>query len=251
MSSDRKMAANRRNGRKGCGPRSAAGKATASRNSLRHGLAACRQPASSEEIERFAMALCQNNEDAALLAQARTVAANEMVLRAIEAQKMAVVERLRDRTAIALAKGDNSFIVAKACFLKARVASKEIQERVPGLLAKYQGQLLPPSQDVDSAPPAFGYYDDMVPIRLKALVEETDSIEVIQRALALARQHIEAQERDDYEALEQAAPDLLRLERYERRAWSKQKKAIYALVLLCGDNGPRALERESQADRVE
>jgi hypothetical protein len=40
MTSVRKIEANRHNGRKSCGPRTAAGKATASRNALQHGLAA-------------------------------------------------------------------------------------------------------------------------------------------------------------------------------------------------------------------
>ena len=50
--------------------------------------------------------ICRHNEDPALLEQARVVAANELVLRAINLQKIAVVERLRDLSAIALAKGD-------------------------------------------------------------------------------------------------------------------------------------------------
>ena len=39
MTSEQKIEANRRNGRKSRGPRTAAGKLTASRNALRHGLA--------------------------------------------------------------------------------------------------------------------------------------------------------------------------------------------------------------------
>ena len=33
-------------------------------------------------------------------------------------------------------------------------------------------------------------------------------------------------ERDEFAALEEAAPDLIRLDRYERRAWSRQKRVI-------------------------
>jgi hypothetical protein len=62
----------------------------------------------------------------------------------------------------------------------------------------------------------------IVPIRLKALLEESDSID--DRTLELTRQLI--QERDEFEALEAAVLDLLRLERYERRTWSRQKQAI-------------------------
>jgi hypothetical protein len=44
-----------------------------------------------------------------------------------------------------------------------------------------------------------------------------------ERALDLARKQIEQQERDEHEALKEAIPDLIRLERYERRAWSRQQ----------------------------
>jgi hypothetical protein len=46
--------------------------------------------------------------------------------------------------------------------------------------------------------------------------------------------------RDDYEALEAAVPDLIRLERYERRAWSRQKRAIREFVALHFDRNSRS-----------
>jgi hypothetical protein len=39
-------------------------------------------------------------------------------------------------------------------------------------------------------------------------------------------------ERDEYDALEEAVPDLTRLERYERRAWSWQRRAIHEFLNL-------------------
>jgi hypothetical protein len=46
------------------------------------------------------------------------------------------------------------------------------------------------------------------------------------RLLQLAKKRVKDQERDDYEALEAAILDLIRLDRYERRAWSRQKRAL-------------------------
>ena len=63
----------------------------------------------------------------------------------------------------------------------------------------------------------------IVPIRLKALLEEQ---ELDDQVLELARKRVKEQERDEYEALEAAILDLIRLGRYERRAWSRQKRAI-------------------------
>jgi len=96
MCSERRIAANRKNGRRSSGPRTKAGKIRASRNALQHGLAVIShgQSIPSGEIARLAKAICGDNSDPALLAQARVIAQNEMVLRAIREQQTAVVERL-------------------------------------------------------------------------------------------------------------------------------------------------------------
>jgi hypothetical protein len=98
MTSESKMAANRRNGRKSRGPRTVAGKAIASRNALRHGFAAVtlHAPTPPEEIDRFARALCGDDPDLTLYQQAAVIAKNAWLLRAIEAQQRAVVERLQE-----------------------------------------------------------------------------------------------------------------------------------------------------------
>jgi hypothetical protein len=68
-------------------------------------------------------------------------------------------------------------------------------------------------------------------IRIKALLEEEEPGEQREElALALARQEIQRQQRKEYEALEEAIPDLIRLERYERRAWSRQQRAIRSFL---------------------
>ncbi len=41
-----------------------------------------------------------------------------------------------------------------------------------------------------------------------------------------AREQVEAEERDEHEALKEGVRDLIRLDRYERQAWSRQKQAI-------------------------
>ena len=70
-----------------------------------------------------------------------------------------------------------------------------------------------------------------------------DSTEPDERAVALARRQIEEQERDEHEALEAAAVDLVRLDRYQRRAWSRQKRALRDFLDIkltrSGDDGAR------------
>jgi len=90
MTSQRKITANRRNSRNSCGPRRAAGKAKASRNAQRHGLAAIthRPPVPSGEIEQLARAICGNDKDPAPFAQAISIAENELALRAVREQQV-------------------------------------------------------------------------------------------------------------------------------------------------------------------
>jgi hypothetical protein len=124
----------------------------------------------SGEITPLATAICCDDADPALLAQAQAIAQNEMALRAIRDQQTAVVERLREPMVVA---NDSQF----------------------GVLAE-----------------------------LKAVLERHTLEEA--RALDFTGKQIEQQQRDEHEALKEAIPDLSRLKRYERRAWSRQLRAI-------------------------
>ncbi|MGO9945481.1 MAG: hypothetical protein ACLPWG_01345 [Steroidobacteraceae bacterium] len=181
------------------------------------------QPPLSPEIERLAKAICAENDDPALVAQAQVIAANELVLRAVREQQIAVVERLREPTAIALTKGDNSLEIAKGRFMQSWLAHRDIVLLAPKAIEKYKEELPSPKRSLANVD---DFDDDLVPLRLEALLKEPDSIEPDERTLALAREVIEKEERDELEALEEAAPDLVRLDRYERRAWSRQKRAL-------------------------
>ena len=228
MTSQRKIRANRRNSRNSCGPRTAAGKAKASRNAQRHGLAAIthRLPIPSSEIERLARAICGDDKEPALLAQAIAIAENELALRAIRERQVECVERLREMTAEPFAVGDNGMELSKAIFARALLAHEHIPRMVPFFLEKYKDQIaeLGPAGDSSTSP------FDIVPLDLKLLMQSPETIEEEERALDLARQQIK--ERDEFAAFEQAAIDLVHLDRYERRAWSRQKRAIRAFMNL-------------------
>jgi hypothetical protein len=226
VSADHQSSANKPNACKSGGPRTAAGKKNASRNALRHGLSAVvhRQPAPSTTIERLAKAICGESECTELLAQARLIAINALVLRATAAQRMAVVERLRESSAIALAKGDNSLDLAKARSIQTWLARREIDELVPKVLKKYNNELKSKKQALD--------LKLIVPGHIFSLLDWSDSIEHEQHALETAQKLVEQNERDEFEALEESAVDLVRLERYERRCWSQQKRAIRNFMYL-------------------
>jgi hypothetical protein len=173
MTSERQIAANRRNSQRSSGPRSTAGERRASRNSLRHGLAAIihRPPAPTADIERLARAICSGLADDPLaFAAAVAIAENHFVRRAIKEQQIAAIKRQRDATALALAKRES------------HSSGGNIK-----LLATW-------------------------------LMDQHSS--------GLAGKHIAKGEPDEFEAVAQAVPDLKRLDRYERGAWSRQKRAI-------------------------
>ena len=206
------------------GPRTPAGKARAAANALRHGLAAThrRQHSPAEAVERLALAICGDADDAELFAAARAIAENEFVCSAIRTQKIIAIERLKEATAIALRKGDNSFDLGKVRFMAAWLAYREIQRLIPQMMREH-GLPMPPREVAG----------EIVPVELKALLSEEDVSEDEQkRLLEIARQEIRRRERTEYEALEEAIPDLIRLDRYERQAWSRQRRAVQQLVLI-------------------
>jgi hypothetical protein len=193
MTSERKIAANRLNAKKSRGPRTAAGKSLASRNALRHGLRAIthRHPTPSSEIERFAKAICGADNDPLLFEQACVIAENDFVLRAIHAQQLAVVERVREVTASALAKGDNSLALAKARSLRSRLAYNELVALRDKLLQQYKDEL-PDSAETQA--------EQLIPGRLAVfLLDKEESSDQMEREAGVRNQADERiDERDEF-----------------------------------------------------
>jgi len=188
VSSQAKIAANRANGRKSRGPRTAAGKSNARRNALRHGLAAIsrKQPERFAEIEPIVTALCEGSTNPLLIEQALIIAANAFVLRCVQAEYIAAIERHRDITATPLATGATYKALVKrevqACAAENRASTEEADIR------HQQKSERAASQHVGRVKPVL--------------------------------------ERDEFDAMHSAMRDLHRLGRYRRRAWSRQRRAI-------------------------
>jgi hypothetical protein len=232
MTSERKAAANRSNSRRSCGPRSAAGKNKVSRNAMRHGLAALvhRQPVPSGEIEELADAICAGKQDPLLREQAAIIAETALLLQAVQAQKVALIERLRDREAVALASGDNSFIRARARHLQSELASEHLSALCAGVLERNKDRLPPAVMD-DAIQPNGCLDGDLVPPQIILLDEFAAAEESMLEAYKTRSHRLDQagkllKERNERQAVLEALPDLVRLDRYERRAWSRQKRAI-------------------------
>jgi hypothetical protein len=137
-----------------------------------------------------------------------------------------VVERVQEVTAIALAKGDNSLALAKARSLRSRLAYDELVALRDKLLLQYKDELPDPIEtQVDDL---VGCYEQLVPEHLREfLLDKEEASDQMEREAGVRKQADERiDERDEFAALEEAAPELIRLDRYERRAWSRQKRAI-------------------------
>jgi uncharacterized coiled-coil protein SlyX len=232
MTSERKTATNRSNSRSSCGPRSAAGKNKVSRNAMRHGLAALvhRQPAPSAEMDQLTNAICGSEQDPLLRKQAATIAETALVLRAVQAQKSALIERLRDRETVALASGDNRLIHAQARHLQSERTIEHLSALCARVLERNKDRLRPAVKG-DAIQPNGCLIGDFVPLQIKLLDEYAEADESMLEAYETRSSRLDQagkllKERNERQAVIEALPDLVRLDRYERRAWSRQKRAI-------------------------
>ena len=96
MTSESKIAANRRNSRRSSGPRTHTGKLNVSRNALRHGLAAAtlRDAGIAAEVDRLATAIAGENADAVQREQALIIAESELSLLRVRAVRTNILEQM-------------------------------------------------------------------------------------------------------------------------------------------------------------
>jgi hypothetical protein len=133
--------------------------------------------------------------------------ANEFVLRCVSAERIALIERRRVPRIQPIVQGDNSLALAEARFEQGKRTYANLVKLYPQAeksLTEFQMKI---HEFVKEEPTEAGTESTGGP-HPKATVGE----------------------RDEYEVLRLAMPDLARLARYERRAWSKRKKALRRFV---------------------
>jgi hypothetical protein len=96
MTSERMIASNRSNSRRSSGPRTAAGRASSSRNALRHGLSVSvlNEPKMCLEVEKLARAIAGAGADGVQLNNARMIAEAQLDLVRIRSAKVAIMNSL-------------------------------------------------------------------------------------------------------------------------------------------------------------
>jgi hypothetical protein len=137
-----------------------------------------------------------------LVEQALLIAENEILLRCVRLERIVVIEHLRDKTATPLTRRNDSLARAKIKFRMAKFRYK--------LLLRYKHLF-----------------------QLKAknpMINNKQGRSSPQQQESEAAQSIGS--RDEFDAMRLAMPDLDRLARYERRAWSRRKRAIRDFIAI-------------------
>jgi hypothetical protein len=96
VTSERKIAANRRNAQRSSGPRSDQGKKSARRNALKHGLTGkiSGSITSSDEVRRIALQICNTDSTNPRFGVAIDIAEAQVFLNRVRAIRVALMERL-------------------------------------------------------------------------------------------------------------------------------------------------------------
>jgi hypothetical protein len=246
-SSPAKIAANRLNARRSCGPRSAAGKQHASRNAVQHALTTIgrRNPECLPEIERMAKAYCNGNPDPLLYEQAMIVAENDYILRCVRSERLASIERMRDPNAIPFAKSGHALARAKQRFRQAEFAywrllaakrNNTTAARCTSPLTAPNPTTQAPTSDAATRGAAGNVSAGWTGPASKSKVDPARSPPSTAASSSASPSNASNSEspsppqsvalRDEFEAMRLAMPDFSRLERYERRAASRRKRAI-------------------------
>jgi len=137
----------------------------------------------------------------AAVRQALIFAENDYILRCVRSEGLAAIERMRDPEATPFTKPREALARAKARMQQAKRAYEQLRA------AKTKNAA---TNSKDRRP---------APSPTNNMVTRNGSSEPIREPKPLAM-------RDEFDAMHLAQPDLKRLERYERRSWSRRKRAI-------------------------
>jgi hypothetical protein len=155
------------------------------------------------------------------------------VLGCVQTERLAAIERCREATVTALATGDLGFARAKEKLARAKLAY-EMRVQMDTQPSASQGSAAEGSASEASAAEASGIKSG--PRSSKRRPADTAQRQSRQPGEGVAAQSgapvTSIRERDEFDAMRSAMPDLDRLERYRRRAWSRVLRGIRRFVQI-------------------
>lgn len=226
MISEKKIAANRLNAKKSTGPRTSGGKSRASGNAWRHGWAVAKTvpPTVSADVERIAKAICGDHTSPALYEQAVIIAECEVVLLSLRAARVNAIKR-NSIVGRKLKKSNQQscFSANELTLAFEALAGGELRPAIR-LLKRQTRALRAATARITNANAKIG-------------AKESDRADREESSPPLAscpdrstqrsdEDPPATQMRDEVDAFQHALPELVSLERYERRTLSRRKRAI-------------------------
>lgn len=223
MISNKKVAANRLNASKSTGPRTLQGKSRARGNAWRHGWSAAIKVHSTDsaDVERMAKAICGDHTTPAMYEQALIIAECEILLLNLRAARVAAIKHHRivelqpknaNQIPGSLTNEEWTLAFEDLELGQPRAVTKLLTRAARAVLAyqakraeaEYQNAAQSRNEQSSQLPPA----------SLDAAVQPASEDRQTPRT------------RDDVEAFQRALPELVRMNRYEKRALSRRKRAI-------------------------
>jgi hypothetical protein len=208
MTSERKIAASRRNAGKSTGPRSRHGKATVSRNALRHGLASATvgHGEEPEKVACLARLIAGKSCDGVRYEQAIIIAESWLSISRIRLFRVKAIERFRERMESPYFPGS------------------PLRQEIDGLARQHALGNIRTARDIIGrwAKATEAGFEEF-----KASVKELGGGNVARlSAFGESFEKGSSKPRTDAECFLLALSELCALERYERRALSRRRRAI-------------------------
>jgi hypothetical protein len=223
MTSETKIASNRTNAKNSTGPKTARGKSRASGNAWRHGWAVGKGMDSivSAEVERMAKAICDDHATPALYEQAVIIAESDILLRKLRAAGVLAIQRHSiARPKLDLANQPSDLAIEGWILAIEALEPGRSQAETECLGHTARDILAAVARTNANAGTNDSAQSDNEPLSPMPMI----NLDIVaQRASEDQRT---AQTRNEVDAFQRALPELVSLDRYERRALSRRNRAI-------------------------
>jgi hypothetical protein len=257
MTSDRKMSANRQNAKRSTGPKTSTGRRRSSCNAIRHGLESVRfnEQIDPKLIDRMVEAICEGNADPSCHLLARIIAESRIFISRVRAARVAAIDRVigllasdenqkapkisSDETptdctevvGVTLSETEAEDRIMRCAAITGIVASRVMLKTVAERFAA--GDFRGPTKTFTEVSTLLLANSKLRLLQAKAT--PTSARARMKARIARLTQSLEGRHRVRAFAaspLDRALAGLIGLERYERRALSKRRRAMRRLAEL-------------------